>query len=90
MAASARIDLRAVLGELIESDVVALDNAGEFRAAYPFSPIPTAHQVAISAGPTVYAMCAIDALGISAMLGRPANISSRAPDLQLNQLLRHG
>ncbi len=79
-AASARIDLRAALGELIESDVVAVDSAGELRAAYPFSPIPTAHQVAISAGPTVYAMCAIDALGISAMLGRPATVSSREPD----------
>jgi hypothetical protein len=80
MAASACIDLRATLGELVDSDVVAVDNAGELRAAYPFSPIPTAHQVAISSGPTVYAMCAIDALGISAMLGRPATISSREPD----------
>jgi hypothetical protein len=80
MAASARIDLRATLGELVESDVVAVDNAGELRAAYPFSPMPTAHQVAISAGPTVYAMCAIDALGISAMLGRPTTITSSEPD----------
>lgn len=80
MAASARIDLQAALGELIESDVVAVDNAGELRAVYPFSPTPTVHQVAISAGPTVYAMCAIDALGISAMLGRPTTISSREPD----------
>jgi Alkylmercury lyase len=80
VAASARIDLWAALGELVESDVVAIGDAGELRAAYPFSPMPTAHQVAISAGPTVYAMCAIDALGISAMLGRPTIITSRDPE----------
>lgn len=80
IAASARIDLPTALGELVESDVIAVDAAGELRAAYPFSPIPTAHQVSISAGPTVYAMCAIDALGISAMLGRPATIRSLEPD----------
>jgi hypothetical protein len=41
--------------------------------------IPTAHQVAISGGPDVHAMCTIDALGIAAMLGHPTAIRSVDP-----------
>jgi hypothetical protein len=39
--------------------------------AYPFSAAPTGHRVRIGGpqGVTVWAMCAVDALGISAMLG---------------------
>jgi hypothetical protein len=60
----------AVLAELAERDVIAFDQAGEIRAAYPFSPSPTPIQVTWEGGPVTYAMCAIDALGLSAMLGR--------------------
>lgn len=31
-------------------------------------------------GPTAYAMCAIDTLGMSAMLGRPVTITAAEPD----------
>lgn len=73
-------DPQAVLTELVESDVVLFDAAGEVRAAYPFSPTPTAIQVSRSDGPTVYAMCAIDALGMSAMLGQPTVVTAAEPD----------
>ena len=63
-------DPAAVLAELAERDVIAFDRAGEIRAAYPFSPSPTPIQVSWEGGPGTYAMCAIDALGVSAMLGR--------------------
>ena len=72
-------DLGEVLAELHERDVIRLDPAGAIRAAYPFSARPTAHLVDIDGGPTVYAMCAIDALGMSAMLGRPVTIRSAEP-----------
>ena len=72
-------DPAAVLAELAERDVIAFDQAGEIRAAYPFSPSPTPIQVTWEDGPVTYAMCAIDALGISAMLGRPVTITAAEP-----------
>jgi hypothetical protein len=78
--AAATIADAVILAELEAADLVLLDQSGEIRAAYPFSPSPTAHQVHIADGPTAYAMCAIDALGISTMLGRPTTITSDEPD----------
>ncbi|MFF5990668.1 MULTISPECIES: alkylmercury lyase family protein [Prauserella] len=60
--------------------VLAVDERGEIRAAYPFSHAPTRHRVTWDgAESTVYAMCAIDALGISAMLGIPITVTSTEP-----------
>lgn len=69
---------REVLAELAEADFLSVDENG-VRAAYPFSLRPTRHQVAIGGGPTVWAMCAIDALGIAPMLGRATTITSTDP-----------
>jgi hypothetical protein len=72
-------DPAAVLAELAERDVIAFGQAGEIRAAYPFSPTPTPIQVTWEGGPVTYSMCAIDALGMSAMLGRPVTITAAEP-----------
>ena len=72
-------DPAAVLAELAARDVIAFGADGEIRAAYPFSPVPTPIQVRWAGGPLTYAMCAIDALGISAMLGRPVTITAAEP-----------
>ncbi|HEU0041670.1 MAG TPA: alkylmercury lyase family protein [Jiangellaceae bacterium] len=72
-------DADDVLAELAERDVIAFDGRGEIRAAYPFSPTPTAIRVTWAGGPTAYAMCAIDALGMSAMLDRPVTITASEP-----------
>src|SRR5215472_6018253 len=72
-------DPAAVLAELAECDMIAFDQAGEIRAAYPFSPSPTPIRVSWEGGPVTYAMCAIDALGMSAMLGRPVTIMASEP-----------
>ena len=60
---------------------------GAIRAAYPFSGVPTMHRVRLTpdsdagaiSGVAVFAMCAIDALGIPLMLRCNAQISSRDP-----------
>jgi hypothetical protein len=72
-------DPAAVLAELAARDVIVFGADGEIRAAYPFSPVPTPIQVRWAGGPLTYAMCAIDALGISAMLGRPVTITAAEP-----------
>ncbi|MBD0670123.1 alkylmercury lyase family protein [Streptomyces sp. CBMA156] len=68
-----------VLAELAEEDFITLDEAGNIRAAYPFSAVPTRHRVRLGIGVEVWSMCAIDALGIPAMLGQDAVISSTDP-----------
>ncbi len=72
-------DLDALLRELHDRDVIRLDPHGAIQAAYPFSARPTPHLVVIADGPRVYAMCAIDALGIAAMLRRDVTIDSTDP-----------
>jgi hypothetical protein len=77
------VPLEATLDEFAAQDLAQRDPAtGAIRAAYPFSGVPTAHRVQLAAdGPdrpavAVYAMCAIDALGIPLMLKRAAVVSS--------------
>ena len=69
----------AVLAELAATDVIAFTADGEIRAAYPFSTVRTPIRVSWAGGPAAYAMCAIDALGMSAMLGRPVTITAAEP-----------
>jgi len=77
--ARAHGDPGAALAELAAADVIVFGADGEVRAAYPFSPVPTPIQVRWAGGPLTYAMCAIDALGMSAMLGRPVTITAAEP-----------
>jgi Alkylmercury lyase len=72
-------DPHRVRAELTDADLLAFTPGGEIRAAYPFSPAPTPIRVRWDGGPQVYAMCAIDALGMSAMLGRPVAITAAEP-----------
>lgn len=65
-----------VLTKLHDADTIRLDASGGIAVAYPFSAVPTAHRVRIGGEVEVYAMCAVDALGISAMLGRDTVIES--------------
>lgn len=74
------VDVAAALRELADADLLVFGSTGEIRAAYPFSPIPTRHRMTLDSGVRVSAMCAVDALGTSAMIGRPVAIASREPD----------
>jgi hypothetical protein len=76
------VGLEATLALLVARDLVQRDPAtGTITAAYPFSGIPTAHRVFLAATsdhPAVelFAMCAVDALGIPLMLRQAATITS--------------
>ena len=70
----------AALAALAAADLVHTDPAtGSISIAYPFSGRPTPHRVELAGGPTVSAMCALDALGIPQMTRRDARISSTDP-----------
>jgi Alkylmercury lyase len=76
-AADAGLDASA-LDELAAADAVHVMN-GVVAVAYPFSGTPTSHRVELDGLPAVYAMCAIDALGLPAMAGRDGQITSADP-----------
>ncbi len=73
-------DVRAILERLHELDLLYLDSdSREIRLAYPFSTVPTTHLVWFRDWPAakpVYALCAIDALGIPFMMDRDVSIES--------------
>ena len=68
-----------ILERLHDADVIRLNPAGVIGVAYPFSAAPTRHRVRLASGVAVWAMCAIDALGIPAMLDTDATITSTDP-----------
>ena len=73
------IDPDRALARLAEEDLIHADADGRPLVAYPFSGISRGHRVTIEGAGIVEAMCAIDALGIAPMLGRPTTINSHDP-----------
>ena len=69
----------AGLRELAEADVVAVDARGAVIGVFPLSPVPTRHRVQVAGRPVLHAMCAVDALGIPAMLGEAGVVTSTDP-----------
>jgi hypothetical protein len=69
--------VRAALEKLDEEDLIRLD-ADRVDLAYPFSASPTPFLLDLGQeGGGRYVCCAIDALGIAPMLGRPVRIRSQ-------------
>lgn len=73
------IDIHQALDELERDDAVFREEGrDEIVAAYPYSSRPTTHSVTFADGSKVWAMCAIDALGIHFMTGQNIAIDSIA------------
>jgi hypothetical protein len=68
----------AALDALAAADAVHVVNE-VVAVAYPFSGTPTPHRVQLDGLPAVYAMCAIDALGLPLMAGRDGQVTSAGP-----------
>ena len=66
----------AALAELDARDLVYVQD-GRVVLAYPWSGTPTAFALRLSGGRQRWACCAIDALGIAAMLGEPLRVDTR-------------
>lgn len=86
-------EIRFRFGLATESDaeglLVALEGTGAIHRnpgdpavthAYPFSNDRTSHRVRLAGGPEVFAMCAVDALGMPLMLNRDALIESQCEE----------
>lgn len=81
--------IRAGLAALAAADYLALDGTGRVSCLYPFSTTPTPHVVIVD-GQMRYAMCAIDALGIPAMLDQELEIAGRCAVCDASIALRIG
>ena len=79
VARASGIGLERLLSELAVHDVIQRAADGAIQVAYPFSASPTPHQVQLEGGPTVFAMCIIDALGLPFMARRSATIQTQDP-----------
>ena len=66
------------LADLEAADLVRTAD-GRVTVAYPFSGTPTRQRVELDGFPGVYAMCAIDALGLPVMAGRDGQITATDP-----------
>lgn len=74
------LDLDAALAELADAELLFVDRAQRrVLGGVPFAAGPTAHQVRVAGGPTLSANCAVDALGIGAMLERDTDVQSVDP-----------
>jgi hypothetical protein len=77
--AELELDATTAVEALAHEDLIHLDGEGEVAVAYPFSASPTRHRVRLSEGNEVFAMCALDALGMAAMLDRAIEVRSTDP-----------
>jgi hypothetical protein len=71
--------VRVALGDLAAADLLALHPDGKIAGAFPLSATPTRHRVQVQGRPVLHAMCAVDALGIPAMLGAAGTVTSTDP-----------
>lgn len=78
-AAELDLDVDAALGQLAAVDLVQAEPGGRIVIAYPFSARDTGIRVRPTGGPEIWAMCAIDALGIPQMAGCDATIGAVDP-----------
>jgi hypothetical protein len=74
------LDENQALNYLAATGLIRLDQPGrKITAAVPFSASPTLHRVRLASGLEVYALCAIDTLGIPFMAGQDASITATEP-----------
>lgn len=69
-------DVERTTEKLYHADILAKKD-GRIISSYPFSATETRHRVRFKDGHEVFALCAIDALGIHAMLGEDTTVISR-------------
>lgn len=70
---------RAALGRLVDAELVAVDANGELLGVFPVSAVPSRHTVRLRDGRELHAMCAVDALGVPAMLNQCGVVLSSDP-----------
>jgi Alkylmercury lyase len=74
------IELTGTLAELVALDLIECDaDRALIQGAYPFTAHAAGYQAQIAGGAAVESYCALDSLGISAMLGKDVTVTSTDP-----------
>jgi len=73
-------EVQAIVDSLVAKRAVVRDGLGDIVFAYPLSALPTAHRVTLQDGRQLYAMCAVDALGVAFTFKQ---------DIKINSVCRH-
>jgi hypothetical protein len=68
-----------LLEALVAKGYVVRGGVDGILAAYPLSVRPTRHRVTLEGGRAVYALCAVDALGVSPLFGVDTVIETHCP-----------
>ena len=76
---SSASDVELAIEKLHNADILSKSD-GRIISAYPFSVAKTNHRVMFDDGHEVFALCAIDALGIHSMLNQNTTIISRCTE----------
>jgi hypothetical protein len=71
---------REMTESLIAKRAAAAADNGDVNFIYPLSVMPTAHQVHLQDGRTLFAMCAVDALGTSFTFDQNVRIRSKCAE----------
>lgn len=66
----------AAAGGIAAKKMVVFDTEERVQFAYPVSTVATSHKVTLADGRTLYAMCAIDALGCCFTFDQPVTVES--------------
>jgi hypothetical protein len=74
------MDELASCGETVQQGILRVPESDLVAVAWPFSNVPTGITVTVEGGKPVNARCAIDALGVSKMMGKPATIDAETRD----------
>jgi len=69
-------DVRTIVDSLVDKRSVVRDELGDIVFAYPVSALPTAHRVTLQDGRQLYAMCAVDAMGVAFTFKQDIKIDS--------------
>ncbi|MCC5909039.1 MAG: hypothetical protein JJT76_01205 [Clostridiaceae bacterium] len=70
-------ELEATMDSLIEKNAIVTDENKNVQFIYPVSTLPTEHKVILQDGRWLYAMCAIDAMGVAFTLQQDISITSQ-------------
>jgi hypothetical protein len=78
------MDKLEACGEVAERGIRRVPESSMIAVAWPFANVPTGITVSVDGGKPVQARCAIDALGVSKMMGRKATIDAQTQDTKAN------
>lgn len=76
----AKTDLDEVMEGLLDKKAIVVDDEKKVNFIYPVSAFPTQHRVTLKDGRCLYAMCAIDAMGVAFTFQQDITIESQCSE----------